>query len=73
MPKKETDQKHLVTLETQREETDSAVTATYVMLGELDFDGLGVCSNRLLLAEQALSVREPGQQLVQRMLELPQG
>ena len=42
------------------------------MLGELDFDGLGVPSNRLLFAEQALGVREPGQQLVQRVLELPQ-
>ena len=42
------------------------------MLGEFDFDGLRVSSNRLLFAKQALGVREPGQQLVQCVLELPQ-
>ena len=72
MPKKAADQKHLVTLEVQREEGEDAVTATYMMLGEFNFNGLGVSSDRLLFAEQALGVCEPRQQLVQRVLELPQ-
>lgn len=46
--------------------------ATYMMLGELNLNGLGVSSDWLLFSQQVLCVCEPHQQLVQGMLELPQ-
>jgi hypothetical protein len=42
------------------------------MLGELDLDGFQVSSDGFLFAQQALGVRQPGQELVQSMLELTQ-
>lgn len=42
------------------------------MLGEFDLDGFRVSPDRLLLAQQALGVRQPGEELVQGVLELTQ-
>ena len=61
-----------MTLETHREETRHAITATYMVLGEFNFNGLRVSSHRLLFTQQALSVCQPGKQLIQGMLELAQ-
>lgn len=46
---------------------------SYVVFGKLYLDGFGVSSGLPLLVEQLLGVAHPGQQLVQRMLELAQG
>ena len=45
----------------------------YVVLGELDLDGLGVPPGLPLLPQELVRVGHPGQQLVQRVLELTQG
>lgn len=44
----------------------------YMMLGQLNLNGLGVSSCLFLLIEQLLGVVHPGQQLIQCMLELSQ-
>lgn len=42
------------------------------MLGELYLDSFGVSSGLPLLGEELLGVAHPGQQLIQRVLELAQ-
>ena len=46
--------------------------AAYVVLGQLDLDGFGVGANGSLGVQCGVSVAQPGLQLGERVLELPQ-
>lgn len=52
---------------------EDMMVETYVVLGQFDFDGLGVGADRPLCVQRGVCVAQPGLQLRQGMLELTQG